>query len=244
MDLLDGLHGVRHPGAAPGCGRCGGLGLVAGDAVGLAELRPCPCVGGCPECGGAGWLGRGAQVYPCVCRVQAERVALLRAAGLPGRLAAVGLGAEGPGRRAARAWLLGWRPEPGARGVLLHGGEPAVAEGVLGELVVELVLGLGARVRVVDLRAPAGGWPRGVGARVYALLGLGEEPDAAARRVLAEGLEEVEASGASIVAASSLCPGWEAPPGEGRAALGEVLDALPAAFLLDHCVAVSVAPGA
>ncbi len=123
------------PAAAEGCLGCGGTGW-AGEA-----FMPCVCVGGCPRCAGGGFLAGGLEL--CACRIAADRVALLRAAGLPS------LTPSGPLPAGAQAWFDRARPEDGWPWLTVAGPHA----GAVVTAVARLITGVGVPTRVVPATA-------------------------------------------------------------------------------------------
>jgi len=226
-------HGTHHPGASPACPACLGLGVRLDASLSTARALRCDCVGPCSVCEDGGWVARGPNVVACTCHTLAERMVLYDEAGLPA--ASVGPALERweltPLVERATAWLTGWRPEPGSRGLVISDPAPGRGERLLGALVAELVFGLGARVRCVDLRVPDAIWPQATEYRVLALIGLGEHEDS---RALKRGLSEHESSDGSLLVATRLEPTWERTGA--TASLGEVLDPSSAVTVLESCL--------
>lgn len=119
------------PAAARGCPRCGGSGWVG------EGFEPCACLGVCPQCAGSGFLAGGLEL--CACRVAADRVALLRAAGLPTLLP------EGPLPAGAQAWFDRVRPEDGWPWLTVAG----PYAGAVVAAVAWLITGVGVPARAV-----------------------------------------------------------------------------------------------
>ena len=234
------LHSAAHPGADPRCPLCRGQGVGVRDLGGLAQLQRCPCVAPCPTCEGSGYLATGVNVERCMCHVQAERAGFYDQAGIPARLAGTPLDTwVGHANLAkAEAWLTGWRPEPGMRGLLVH--DPSGDDGarLLVALLTELIMGVGVRARLVDLRDPEASWPPTTAYRVLALLVLGDEPNPLGRRRLERGLATLEDSGGTLLAHTRYAPCWERQGEQGPEPLAERIDAMSAVVALEGCDAL------
>lgn len=188
----------RHPGAGPGCARCGGTGWALGGDPVRAAL--CGCVGPCPRCGGGGFLAGGLE--SCACRIARERQALVTAARLPASPGGV-LGAE------ASAWFAAYRPEPDRAWLLVWGeGRDAVTDALIG-----LISGVGVPVDRAEPPAEGSSWRRLVLAPE-----LERWDRASARRLV-----ELCASRSLTLVATSVRPPWP-EHGEGlEAVLGDAV---------------------
>ena len=207
----------------------------------LARMQRCSCVGVCPACEDSGYLATGVNVERCMCHVQAERAGFFDEAGVPARLADRPLDAWAghPVLAKAEAWLTGWRPEPGAQGLLLHDPQSQDGERLLAALLTELIMGMGVRARFLDLRVPDLRWPPATAYRVLALVGLGDEPNDQGRRRLERGLAALEDSGATLLACTRHPPSWERQGEQEPQPLAERIDPMSAVVVLEGCDALA-----